>query len=301
MNLVITGANGLLGQKLIRLLAGDPEKNITAVGRGDCRIQNLPPNVSYRSCDIAQEEKLLPLIRNIHPDAVIHTAAMTNVDECELNPEACHIQNVKAVQNVISACEEAGAQLIHLSTDFIFDGKDGPYIETAKPNPISIYGQSKLDAENLVMEASCPWSIVRTVLVYGIAPGLSRSNIILWVKANLEQGKEIQVVDDQFRTPTLAEDLATGCMLIAEKKATGIFNISGKDFLTPYEMALLTADYFQLDKSLIKRADSSTFSQPAKRPPRTGFVISKASQILGYRPHSFAEGLDLLNRQLSEH
>jgi dTDP-4-dehydrorhamnose reductase len=122
------------------------------------------------------------------PDAVIHTAAMTNVDECELNPEACRIQNVEAVKNVIAACEKTGAHLIHLSTDFIFDGKDGPYDEMAIPNPISIYGQSKLDAENLVMAASCPWSIVRTVLVYGIAPGLSRSNIILWVKASLEQG-----------------------------------------------------------------------------------------------------------------
>jgi dTDP-4-dehydrorhamnose reductase len=136
------------------------------------------------------------------------------------------------------------------------------------------------------------------VLVYGIAPGLSRTNIILWVKASLEQGKQIQVVDDQFRSPTLAEDLAQGCLLIAEKKATGVFNISGKDFLTPYQMANQTADYFGLDKSLIVKASAATFSQPAKRPPRTGFDISKAENLLGYRPHSFLEGIRIVEGQL---
>jgi dTDP-4-dehydrorhamnose reductase len=106
------------------------------------------------------------------------------------------------------------------------------------------------------------------------------------------------VVDDQFRTPTLAEDLAAGCLLIAEKKATGIFNISGRDFLTPYEMAMQTADYFGLNKNLIKKASAATFSQPAKRPPRTGFIISKAENILGYQPHSFSEGIAILSRQI---
>src|SRR5690606_4718151 len=135
----------------------------------------------------------------------------------------------------------------------------------------SYYGESKLAAEKLVMESSLHWAIARTVLVYGIVNDMSRSNIILWVKKNLEDKKTINVVDDQWRTPTLAEDLAIGCFLIMEKNATGIFNISGKDMLTPFEMAHQTADFFQLDKSYIKRADSSTFTQPAKRPPKTGF------------------------------
>lgn len=298
MKILITGANGLLGQKLVSRAGKKTGISLLATGRGPCRILDLPGNVFYEICDIAHSEEITSCCVEFRPDMVIHTAAMTNVDECELNPEACRIQNVEAVKNVIAACEKTGAHLIHLSTDFIFDGEGGPYDETAKPNPISIYGQSKLDAERLVMAASCPWSIVRTVLVYGIAPGLSRSNIILWVKASLEQGKEIQVVDDQFRTPTLAEDLADGCLLIAEKRAEGIFNISGKDFLTPYEMAIQTADYFGLDKTLIKKASAATFSQPAKRPPRTGFIISKAENILGYQPHSFSEGIAILSRQI---
>ena len=142
------------------------------------------------------------------------------------------------------------------------------------------------------------WAIARTVLVYGIAYDMSRSNIILWVKKSLEDGKNIKVVTDQWRTPTLAEDLAMGCYLIANQEAEGIFNISGKDLLTPYEMAIMTADYFELDKSLIAQADSSTFSQPAKRPARTGFVLDKARSILGYEPRSFTEGIAILAGQL---
>jgi len=299
MKIVITGANGLLGQKLVDLLGSKPEIQVLATGLGPCRILNLPPNVHYQTCDITKPEELSIVTKPFRPDVVIHSAAMTNVDECELNPEKCHLLNVVATKNMLDVCERFGSHLIHLSTDFIFDGKSGPYSEYDVPNPISIYGQSKLDAETLIQKVDrFPWSIVRTVLVYGIAPGLSRSNIILWVQASLEQGKGIEVVDDQFRTPTLAEDLAAGCILIAEKKATGIFNISGKDFLTPYQMALKTAEYFGLDASLITKATASTFSQPAKRPPRTGFIIEKARNELGYNPHSFDEGIRILEKQL---
>ena len=143
-------------------------------------------------------------------------------------------------------------------------------------------------------------AIARTVLVYGIVGDMSRTNIILWVKNSLEAGKSINVVTDQFRTPTLAENLAMGCWLIAKNEAKGIFNISGKDFLTPFEMAIKTANFFDLDKTLIKSADSSTFSQPAKRPPRTGFIIDKAISILGYKPHSFDEGIKIVAQQVTE-
>jgi dTDP-4-dehydrorhamnose reductase len=138
------------------------------------------------------------------------------------------------------------------------------------------------------------------VLVYGIVGDMSRTNIILWVKDSLEKGKNINVVTDQFRTPTLAEDLAVGCWQIADNEATGIFNISGKDFLTPYEMAIKTADFFGLDKNLIAMANSSTFSQPAKRPPRTGFIIDKATAILGYKPHSFEQGIKIVAEQFEQ-
>lgn len=299
MKIVITGANGLLGQKLVAFLGHDPQKKVLATGQGPCRILHLPDNVRYQTMDISQEAEVMQLIRDFQPQVIIHAAALTNVDTCELEPEKCRLLNVMATQFIIAASEMVHAHLIHLSTDFIFDGAHGPYDEEAEAHPISIYGQSKLDAEKIVMAAQCPWTIVRTILVYGIAPGLSRGNIILWVKDNLEKGKQIQVVDDQFRTPTLAEDLADGCIRIANQKATGIFNIGGKELLTPYAMALETATYFHLDASLIKKATAATFSQPARRPPRTGLVIDKAREMLGYDPHSFHEGIALLAKQLN--
>ncbi len=298
---LITGANGLLGQKLVALLLAEGEFAVLATGRGPSRM--VVPDASvpyaYHALDIANGAAVQTKFAEWQPDLVVNTAAMTHVDQCEQDPAGCHEANVTAVAHLVAACEAQGAFLLHLSTDFIFDGTSGPYDETDVPNPLSHYGQSKLDAERLVTASTLRWAIARTVLVYGIAPGLSRSNIVLWVKNSLEAGKPIRVVDDQFRSPTLAEDLAIGCRLILQREATGIFNISGPDFLTPYEMALQTADYFGLDRGLITRTDSTQFTQPARRPPRTGFVLDKARRELAYAPRSFEAGIAVLARQLT--
>jgi len=297
--ILITGSNGLLGQKLVQLLSEQDTYNWVATARGSNRIDLAKP-FQFASMDTTNVNEIKKVFEEYKPTIVIHTAAMTQVDDCEKDHESCTLQNVTAVQYLAEACAHHKAFFIHLSTDFIFDGEAGPYDEEAPANPLSFYGDSKLKAEEVIKNiAHLDWAIARTVLVYGIAQDMSRSNIILWVKKSLEDGKNIKVVDDQWRTPTLAEDLALGCFLIAQKKAKGIFNISGKDLLTPYQMALQTADFFGLDKSLIEKADSTTFTQPAKRPPRTGFVIDKAKNILGYKPHSFEEGIAILANQLS--
>ncbi|GAB3708607.1 dTDP-4-dehydrorhamnose reductase [Spirosoma flavus] len=295
--ILITGANGLLGQKLVDLLTKQPDIDLIATARGDNRLP-YTDGYTYRSMDITDRQQVLDVIGDVAPDAVIHGAAMTDVDKCETQKDACWAQNVHAVEYIVEACRNTGAFLVHVSTDFIFDGSAGPYDETAEPNPISFYGWSKQAGESVVRHSDIKWAIARTVLVYGIAHDMSRSNIILWVKKSLEDGKNIKVVTDQWRSPTLAEDLAMGCYLIADKQAEGIFNISGKEVLTPYEMAIKTADYFSLDKSLIAQADASTFTQVARRPPRTGFVLDKAKAVLGYDPHSFDEGIAVLAGQL---
>lgn len=296
---LVTGANGLLGQKLIGLLRNDISVELIGTGKGASRLpESWAGSYTWMELDITDREEVLEVFAATKPDSVIHTAAMTQVDDCEKDREGCRILNVDAVKYVIEACEKQDSHLIHLSTDFIFDGEDGPYTEEAVPNPVNYYGETKLEAENLLLASNIRWAIVRTVLVYGIAQDMSRSNIILWVKKSLEQGKTIQVVNDQWRTPTLAEDLAEGCILIMKKGATGIFNISGADFLTPYDMAIQTAEYFGLDKSLITESDSKLFTQPAKRPARTGFNIDKAKKELGYSPKSFLAGIGILAKQL---
>lgn len=297
MKILVTGSNGLLGQKLIKLLLSEGE-DVIATAPSDNRIDYLDQDFQFETLDITNKSQVDKVIEDCKPDAVINTAAMTNVDQCESEKELCQKLNVDSVKYLSEACAKHNVFFLHLSTDFIFDGTAGPYKEGDIANPLSYYGESKLDAEKIVMDSSCDWAIARTVLVYGITPGMSRSNIILWVKESIENEKPLKIVDDQWRTPTLAEDLAIGCYLIVKQKATGIFNISGDDMLTPYDMAMKTCEHFNLDKSLITKVDGSMFTQPAKRPPKTGFVLDKAKSVLGYQPRSFEEGIQILDEQV---
>ncbi|HCP40789.1 MAG TPA: NAD(P)-dependent oxidoreductase, partial [Cryomorphaceae bacterium] len=164
------------------------------------------------------------------------------------------------------------------------------------PNPLSYYGNTKLEAEKIVQELT-HWSILRTVLVIGIAEDLKRNNIVLWAKGALEKGQAINVVDDQFRTPTLAEDLAQGALLAATQKARGIYNISGPDFMSIYELVGHVAEHFGLSMDSVTKVDSTTLNQPAMRPPRTGLDITKAKTELGFKPHSFSEALEVIAEQ----
>lgn len=296
--ILITGSNGLLGQKLVTLLLPNADVELLATSRGENKLAALFPQLPFVSLDVTNPDEVKNVVVMHQPTHIIHTAAMTNVDECEVNREACWKLNVDAVAYLVQAAEANNVHFTHLSTDFIFDGLAGPYNEEAEANPISYYGESKLAAEQLVQKSSARWAIVRTVLVYGIVHDYGRSNIVLWVKNSLEGQKPIKVVDDQFRTPTLAEDLALGCWLIADQDAEGVFNISSKELITPYDMAMQVADYFKLDASYITRANASSFTQTARRPARTGFIISKAEEQLGFRPHTFTEGIAVVASQL---
>jgi dTDP-4-dehydrorhamnose reductase len=297
--ILVTGSNGLLGQKLIEKLSKTENIEVIATARGENRLP-FGENYKFISLDITKKEEVETVFDTEKPDVVIHTAAMTNVDQCETEKDACWDLNVKAVEYLLASSKKHNSFFVHLSTDFIFDGKEGPYDENAEANPLSFYGWSKYAAEKLVINSDVKWAIARTVLVYGIAHDMSRTNIILWVKNSLEQGKSINVVNDQWRTPTLAEDLADGCILIAQKEAEGIFNISGKDLLNPFQMAIMTADYFKLDKSLITEVDGTKFTQPAKRPAKTGFILDKPIAFLGYNPKSFQEGIAFVAEQIEK-
>lgn len=296
MRILVTGANGLLGQKLVTRLMSDPAIEVVATARKPmAMLLHRGFFVTLDICNAAHVKDTLLLFR---PDVVINTAAMTQVDQCETDRDACWRTNVEAVRYLAEACQRVSAHLVHVSTDFVFDGTHGPLDETAHPHPVNFYGESKLAGELIVQQSGIPWAILRTVLVYGVTADLSRSNIVLWVKNSLEAGKKIRVVNDQWRTPTLAEDLAVGCHLAAQKRATGIYHISGEEMMTPYDIAQATARFFNLDLNLIEKADSSTFTQPAKRPPKTGFIIDKAKKEWGYRPHTFEQGLAIVANQL---
>lgn len=298
MRILITGANGLLGQKLIALLQHIDGVELTATGRGINR--NPEGNYTYLSADLNNHEGMQMFLQLTLPEVIIHCAAKTQVDECENYKEECWRVNVDATQNLINIARNLNARFVYISTDFVFDGLSGPYRESDEPDPISHYGKSKHQAEQLVINSGLQYAIVRTVLVYGVSVDPSRSNIVLWVKNELENGRMIRVVDDQWRTPTLAEDLAYGIWLVIRKRKEGIFHISGNDTLSPFLLAQRVADFFELDKKLIRPISSFDLDQPGKRPPKTGFILHKAQRELGFKPTSFLDGLTVMKMQLED-
>lgn len=285
----------MVGSALVSRLSSSSHE-ILATGRGDCRLplSMMSDHLQYLPADVTSALEVQQMILEFSPDIIIHGAAMTQVDDCEKNKELCHRINVEGTALLVSAAEQSGSKFCYLSTDFVFDGKAGPYREEENTSPINYYGKSKEIAEQLVSNSQLTWSIARTVLLYGKADHIKRSNFIYWVKDNLEAGKKINVVNDQLRTPTYIPDFVDGILKIIESGAEGIFHISGEDQLTPYEMAIAVADHLNLDKTLINPVDASTFTQLGKRPLKTGFLINKAKNQLGYSPTSFKATLSLI-------
>ncbi len=297
-SILITGSNGLLGQKLVSQLKDNEKFNVIATSVGANRNKSVLDR-DYHSLDITSALEIKKLFNYLKPDVVINTAAMTNVDACESNKEGCWELNVMAVKYLVEACTDINAHFIQLSTDFVFDGEDGPYDENAEPNPISYYGESKWAAEKIIQESEInKWSIARTIILYGCTDEMSRSNVVLWAKEALEKGEPINVVDDQFRSPTWVDDLADGCIKIAAQNALGIYHLSGQETMSILELVFKVGEFFKLDTSMINPIKSNALGQAAKRPPRTGFDISKAINQLGYKPTSFNKGLELLSKQI---
>ena len=298
-SVLVTGSNGLLGQKITERLLETKQFNLIATSKGANRFP-VEQGYDYAEMDILDPKQVKSVVEKFQPDAIIHTAAMTNVDTAEAEKEMARQLNVESVKTLVSLCEEHNIQLIHLSTDFIFDGAHGPYDELDAPNPLSFYGLTKLEAEEVIKSSTCRWAVLRTILVYGIGSDMSRSNIVLWAKAALEKGEPIQVVNDQWRTPTLAEDLADCCLLAVEKDARGVYNASGKDLMSIAELVERVADFWHLDKSLIRQVSSASLNQTARRPAKTGFILDKSITDLAYNPRSFEEGLAIVAGQLKQ-
>ncbi len=296
--ILITGSNGLLGQKLVHKLRLNSNYQVFATSKGPNRI-TANNGYHYIEGDLCNPVDIERVFKESEPEVVINTAALTNVDLCETERDLCKRLNVDAVDEMCSLSKKFDSHFIHLSTDFVFNGLAGPYKEDDQPDPLSYYGWSKAESERIVIESNLEnWAIARTIIVYGICEQMSRSNIVLWAREALMKGQELRIVNDQFRTPTLAEDLADGCVLIANNRANGVYHLSGKDFMSIFELVQRVGNFFALDISKVTATDSSTLSQAARRPPVTGFILDKAIRDLGYSPHSFEEGLQILAEQL---
>ncbi|MFT4984900.1 MAG: dTDP-4-dehydrorhamnose reductase [Glaciecola sp.] len=298
--ILITGSNGLLGQKLVSHLVESGDHLFLATSRGVNRIEGIY-DFEYAEMDICDPEQVSLVFEKFKPTAVINTAAYTQVDHCEHDVEACNALNVEGVRNLIQACVKVEAKLIHLSTDFVFDGEKGNYIETDKVNPLSVYAQSKLDSEELIQSSALSdWAIARTIIIYGVTHKMSRSNLVLWAVKALKAGQEINVVDDQYRSPTLAEDLAKACVQMIEHDVQGVYHVSGPETASIYELVHQVADSFALNKDLISPITTASLNQKASRPPKTGFDISKAQKDFDYNPMTFKEGLEIVKEHINK-
>ena len=299
MKVLITGSNGLLGQKLLHKLRQDTSFDLVATSKGENRVSEKE-GYTYFDLDITNNNAVAQLIARENPQVVINTAAMTNVDLCEDEKQSCDALNVDAVKYLADACANIDAHLIQISTDFIFDGEDGPYTEEDIPNPLSYYGISKLKSEELLKAHAVKWTVLRTIIVFGVGEKLSKGNIVIWAKEALIKGDPLNIVDDQFRAPTLADDLADICILAAKKKAHGIFNASGKDIMSIYEIVERIAKHYGNTIENLNKISTATLNQKAGRPPKTGFILDKAINELGYNPHSFEECLTIIDQQLKQ-
>lgn len=299
MKILITGSNGLLGQKIVKRCINH-QFPFLATSKGENRNPDCPDEL-YESLDITNEQKVTDFILHFKPTAIIHTAAITNVDYCESNAAECQLVNLFATQSIWNAAKKVNAHFLLLSTDFVFDGEQGNYSETDTVHPLSVYAQSKVDAENLLIHDSNPnWSIARTIIVYGTGRNLSRTNLVLWAMEALPNGEEMKLVNDQFRAPTWADDLAYGCVEIIKRHQTGIFHLSGPTCLAIDEIVKQIAQFIGSSTEKIVSISSDTLNQSAKRPPRTGFDLTKAKERLDYNPKSLLETLEELRKELSK-
>ncbi|MGZ5287007.1 MAG: SDR family oxidoreductase [Flavisolibacter sp.] len=286
---LVTGANGFVAHYLVQLLL-QQNYRVIATGRGPCRLPFTHNHFQYECMDFTDKEEVELVLDKYLPDVIIHCGAMSAPDACDQDRETAHLVNVTGTENLLQKASQISSFFVYLSTDFVFDGHTGMYSEEDPTGPVNYYGHTKLMGEYSVKKYLHDWAIIRTVLVYG-KPLLNRQNLVTNTANALQLKKPLKIFDDQVRTPTYVEDLAGALVTLVEKKCRGIYHVSGDDVLTPYQMAIQTAKFLSLDASLITRVEAHEWEQPAARPLKTGFNISKARKDLDYNPISFEEGL----------
>jgi len=295
--ILVIGSNGLLGQKVAEQLVRGSAARITLASVEDVPVRDLL-STEYIRLDLTVRKDVREVVGTVNPDVIINCAAMTNVDACETERDMAWKINVSGVEHLVEAARGKGATIVHVSSDYVFDGKSGPYTEDDRPEPLSYYGKSKLASENALRTSGLPHFIARTMVLYGIAPGV-KANFALWLIKSLNAGQTVRIVDDQIGNPTLVDDLAFGLLRAVELGKSGVYNIAGRDIVTRFEFAVRLAKFFGLDPKLIHPIKTAQLRQPAVRPLRSGLITLKAEVDLGLKPSTIEEGLAILKSQLA--
>ncbi|HZV12477.1 MAG TPA: dTDP-4-dehydrorhamnose reductase [Candidatus Kapabacteria bacterium] len=295
--IAIIGSNGLLGQNLSKVFSAETSSQLILADLHPRSFISEPKQGFYTPLDITNRTAVKEFSLKYLPEIVINCAAMNDVDTCESERESAWKINVKGVEHLVDGCRTVDAWLIHLSSDYVFDGKHGPYTERDKPNPLSYYGKTKLASENACRLGGIRFTVVRTMILYGLGENV-RENFVTWVINNLSQGKHINVVTDQIGNPTPADELATAMLRLSERQREGIYNIAGPDIISRFEFAREIARVFDLDANNIHPVTTENLSQNAPRPLNSGMITLKAESELGIRLSTVAEGLASLKRRM---
>lgn len=292
--ILIIGSNGMLGQRLTEYFSKQKDVELLCTS---AETKSFISNIEYQKLDITQKHEVKNIITKFFPDFIINTAAYTNVDKAETERELCWKINVTGVDNIAFYSWTIDSHLIHISSDYIFDGKNGPYTEIDLPNPISYYGRTKLASENSIKASGTRFTIIRSNVLYGPSK-YGRPDFVKWVYNSLKNSQKIKIVTDQINNPTYIDDLVNGISNVIKNKKEGIYNIGGKELLSRFEFTKIIAKMFNLNTELIIPILTEELNQPAKRPLKSGLINLKAETELNYKPKSIIETLELMKKEL---
>jgi len=292
MNVLVVGASGLVGGTVTRVFKS---RGYSVVGT---YLHDSNATEKLRRMDISDRLQTLRIVQEISPEIIIHAAAMTNVDLCQVERDRCFGVNVLGTQHVVDAARTLGARLIFFSTDYIFDGVAGPYYEHDAPNPINFYGACKLEAENRIRKGLHDYLIARLTVVYGWER--QGKNFAMRLMANLRKGEKMNVPVDQIGTPTYANNIAEAVLDLVQKRQSGVFNIAGPELMDRYSFAKLAAETFGLPKELLIPTTTADLGQTAARPLNAGLKTDKLRSVSQVRMLPPRGGLRLMRESKEE-
>ncbi len=281
---LVTGSTGLVGRQVVKDLV---EKNHEVYS---CYHQEKPDTGIPVHLDLADYELLTKILQKTKPDVILHLGAMTNVDLCESQPELAMKINSKSTEILVKESAKLKSFFVYVSTDYIFDGKKGMKKESDTPQPLCVYGKTKLEGENAVMNMASSWCIARTSTPFGIHP--TKKSFPLWVVENLQNNKKIEVVNDQYTSPTYVPNLSQMLIELGTRQMLGVIHLAGKTRISRYDLALLMTEKLNLNSQLISPTSMESFSWKAKRPRDSSLDVSKANSTLNEKPLSIEESLN---------
>ena len=282
MRILLTGAFGQLGHALQAVLSKNSNYHLICTGK------TIHEGQKGISLDIRNQVNLKEVVNSTSPDVVVNLAAMTNVDACEKHPKLAGEINVAGLQHI---CDSFSGKIIQLSTDYVFDGKSGPYNEKDQVCPVSIYGKTKLAAERILLDSNVNNLVVRGNVLYDYS-SYTKASFLNWVVSSLKQKKEIKVVEDQYNNPTWTQSMADIIHLCISNDLNGLVHWGDADHLSRYDFSKMIAEKFSLDSKLIIPIATEDLEQVAKRPLHSGLIADKLINMLNIIPPSINDCLD---------